>query len=145
MIQPIVPGGLFTSVSSGALAGNATYQLTPGTGIIYQVISSRITLTTDATVATRNIYATRATSGGIIYDGTMVGADRAASGTTTMFLSGIASAFPGASKGTFAIDGGVFYIQEYFITPSIRYQVTINNGVAGDSFTVLTFYRVIVT
>ena len=113
-----------------ATAGNVETYIRPFRGHRLQILYGRIELTTDGTVATRNILFCIRTEGGDYLYWAFKGADRAASGSTSMSISpvGIGIGAQGNDNASLTLNTPL----ELFGVD--RFGIQVANGVAGDSY-----------
>ena len=123
--------GRFRVAYDAATAGNATLTIQPSTGMSARVVMGQIALTTDATVANRRaLFTIKDADGNVIID-------IHAGAVTTASLSDQHSEFmQGVFRETSFIDGAlqVPIPSECLIPFGGSLEITIQNGVAGDTF-----------
>lgn len=132
--QAIVHGGRLVVKTISATAGNVATALGPGTSNLrWMIMGWRISLATDATVATRTIRVQKREVGGNPIAAIVAGADRAASGTTTFATTSIRTNIGNAQ---WPVDGAMVNIvpETYQLTRGMDIYISINNGVVGDSY-----------
>lgn len=128
------PGGRKRTVTIAATAGNVTSNKSPGAGTRWIVLRGRITVTNDATVASRQIVI-QITNGTVVTEAVGFSAIIAASQTGDLDF-GEAGAVQGLTLGQ---DGG-FNITNYVQLTNVildsadQLRILIQNGVAGDSY-----------
>lgn len=130
-----MPAGRAVATTSGAKAGNQTYELAPPAGKMYRVLYARVTLTTDATVGNRNIaFSVRNNAGNIL-------AYFPASNNITASQTAYASFAPfHYSLGAATPDNALIAATDVWIPYYTKFVISILGGLAGDSFSVYICY-----
>ena len=117
-------------ITGAATSGNAAMALEVPAGNCDIVKYGLVTLTTDGTVADRTVVLT-VEDGGTALFSLSVGAVQAASVTGRVHTF-----FPQALRETSVVNGSLMTpIPELVLTAGQTIEITITNGVAGDSFT----------
>ena len=122
------PGGRKVSKTIPATAGNVVYNLSPGLGKRWIIVRGIITITTDVTVADRYTALS-------VTDGTRVISDYGYK-TAPQAASGASSAYLNQSKrlSSWTEVGGTVDLSGVILEGNDQLRITINNGVAGDSY-----------
>lgn len=131
----VFPGGRAKTLVISPTAGNVDTNLSPGIGMRWVIQRARLILTTNATVATRNIL-TAWTDGTNVVAFGVQSANCAASGSTTLNL--LPRNYP--QGGALGIEANG-EIGEVVISEEEQLRIYIGNGVAGDSYEGLVSVR----
>jgi len=117
--------------SIAATGGDVTTNLSPGAGKRWKILYGMLTITTDGTVANRQIQVRIMSPTALIHH-LMESATRAATGTLAMHFG---MGRDGQIGGTLGYTG-VNYIpfQEFEIQGTEQFRIYITAGVAGDSY-----------
>ena len=128
------PHGELKTITIAATAGNVTTNKTPGTTKRWRVLYGRITLVNDATAANRNILPSVTDGTNVLC--TFLGSKNITAGQTSdMSISPLHSLASSSGGGTVLQDGTHGDIPEpLIIEGSDQFRISINNGVAGDSY-----------
>ena len=137
MMALTFPGGTLKTVEVTATAGNVVSDSTPGSGKRWKILYGNIVLTTDGTVVNRT-FRVQILSGGDVLSNLGASSENIPASTTgTLDFGGLF----GANNRNFTNGAYAGYPQFFSLDPasfiiegSDIFKITINNGVAGDSF-----------